>query len=193
MSEPLPMEAEMNETEQETLVVAARTAEHPGLAAALRRVGRRRTGFTLLVPALPSGGSETGEGDLAAAWAEAMASAERAAHRLRDSGLDLRETIVGDADCAAAIGDVLHARRFDEVLLATPQWADGEAALKLQRITNTSLRFRSPRLGALLRGRESAGVILDSRNTANRWRDDARTRTSRSAPARAGAALRSSS
>ena len=198
MTEPLTKGAEMNETEQETLVVAARTAEHPGLAAALGRVGRGRpTGFTLLVPALPAGGSGTGEGDLAAGWAEAMASAERAQQRLRDCGLELRETIVGDPDCAAAIGDALHARRFDEVLLATPQWVGGESNLKLQRITNTPLTFRSPRLGGFLRSRRSAGVILDSRKTADRCRDDADTRTwtgpSRSAPVPAGVALRSSS
>jgi hypothetical protein len=80
------------------------------------------------------------------------------------------------------------------VLLAAPQWAGGEPHLQLQVIANISLGFRSPRVGAFLRGRRGAGVILDSRNTAPRWRDDARTRTrARSAPAPAGAARRSSS
>jgi hypothetical protein len=176
----------------ETLVVAARTAEHPSLPGELwRRARKRGTRFTLLVPALPSG---TGEGDLAAGWLEAMAVAERAQHRLRDAGLEVAETIVGDADCAAALGDVLHAREFDDVLLATPQWVAGsEVNLKVQAIANTSLRFRSPRLGAFLRGRRVAGVTMDSRKTATRCRDDARTRTSPSAPAPAGVALRSSS
>jgi hypothetical protein len=181
----------MKET-HETLVVAPRTAEHPHLAGALRRRARKRgTRFTLLVPALPAA---DGEGDLAAGWATALAVAERAQKRLRDAGLEVRETIVGDADSAAALGDVLHAREFDDVLLATPQWVgSSEAKLKLQAITNTSLRFRSPRLGAFLRGRRVAGVTMDSRNTASRWLDDARTKTSPSAPAAAAAALRSSS
>jgi hypothetical protein len=176
----------------ETLVVATRTAEHPGLAEALRRrAGGRGTRFTLLVPALPS---DTGEGNLAAGWLEAMAVAGRAQKQLRVAGLEVGETIVGDADCAAALGDALHARDFDDVLLATPQWVgSGESKLKLQVITNTPLRFRSPRLGAFLRGGRLAGVTMDSRKTASRCRDDERTRTSPSAPAPAGVALRSSS
>jgi hypothetical protein len=179
---------------RETLVVAARTAEHPQLVGALRRHAREYpTTFTLLVPALPA--CDEGEGiDLSGGWAAALDIAERAARRLREAGLELREAIVGDADCAAALGDALHAREFDEALLATPQWAGGEPRLELQRIANTSLRFRSPRVNAFLRGRRGAGVILDSRKTAPRWQDDARTRTrTQSAPAPAGVAPRSSS
>jgi hypothetical protein len=178
---------------RETLVVAARTAEHPRLVAELRRHARGRTlTYTLLVPALPA--SEGEAIDLAAGWTEALGAAERAARSLREAGLDLREAIVGDADCAAAIGDVLHAREFDEVLLATPQSVGSEAHLKLQAIANSSLRFRSPRLGAFLRGRGGAGVTLPVQKAASRWRDDARTRKRfRSAPAAAVAAPRSSS
>src|SRR5262249_17251647 len=130
----------------------------------------------------------------AGGWAEALSRAERAARRLREAGLDLREAIVGDADCAAALGDALHAREFDEVLLATPERSGGEPHLRLQRIANTSPRFRSPHLGAFLRGRGGAGVNLSAQKAPPRWRDDARTRTSnRSAPAAAVAAPRSSS
>ncbi|MBS1879192.1 MAG: hypothetical protein JST31_06745 [Actinobacteria bacterium] len=177
----------------ETLVVAARTAEHPRLVAELRRHARgRAVAYTLLVPALPSAGEEAV--DLAAGWSQALSRAERAARTLREAGLDLREAIVGDPDCAAALGDVLHAREFDEVLLATPQWVGSEPHLKLQRIANTSLRFRSPRLGAFLRSRSGAGVTLQVQKAAPRWRDDARTRTRpRSARARAVAVPRSSS
>lgn len=188
------MEYDDHPEARETLVVAAGTAEHPQLVGALRRHARERpTTFTLLVPALPA--CDAGEAvDLSGGWSTALDCAERASRRLREAGLDLREAIVGDADCAAALGDALHAREFDEALLATPQRAGEEPQLQLQRIANTSLRFRSPRVNAFLRGRRGAGVILDSRNTATRWRDDARTRTrSRSAPAPAGAALRSSS
>jgi hypothetical protein len=184
---------EMDE-HQETLVVAARTAEHPRLVAELRRhaAGRPIT-YTLLVPALPS--CEDDEAvDLAAGWSDALSRAERAARTLREAGLDLREAIVGDADCAAALGDALHAREFDEVLLATPQWVGAEPQLKLQRIANTPLRFRSPRLGAFLRGRAGAGVNVSAQKAPPRWRDDARTRTrARSARARAVAVPRSSS
>lgn len=178
----------------ETLVLAAGTAEHPRLVTALRRHARGRAmTFTLLVPALPAG--EDGEAvDLAAGWLAALECAERAARRLREAGLDLREAIVGDGDCAAALGDALHAREFDEALLATPRWTGAEPQLELQRLTNTSLRSRSPRVNAFLRGRRGAGVILDSRKTSPRWRDDARKRTrARSSRARAAAAPRSSS
>lgn len=179
----------------ETLVVAARTAEHPQLLGALRRQARERpTTFTLLVPALPSWeGSEAV--DLSAGWSDALTLAARAARSLREAGLDLREAIVGDADCAAALGDALHARAYDEVLLATPQITGSEGAqLELQRIANTPLRFRSPRLGAFLRGRGGAGVNVSAQKAPSRWRDDARTRTrSRSAPAPAVAVPRSSS
>lgn len=183
-----------NEDRHQTLVVAARTAEHPQLIAALkRRASELPTTYTLLVPALPAEDGEA-EVDLAAGWLAALECAERASQRLREAGIDLREAIVGDADCAAALGDATHARRFDEVLLATSPPAAGEPQLELQGIANNSLRFRSSAVGAFLRGRRSGGVILDSRKTAPRWRDDARTRTrARSARARAAAARRSSS
>jgi hypothetical protein len=188
------MEMDEHDDRQEMLVVAAGTAEHPGLVAELRRHARgRAVSYTLLVPALPSC-EEDAAVDLAAGWSDALTRAERAARALREAGLDLREAIVGDPDCAAALGDVLHARQFDEVLLAMPQRPGGEANLELQRIANSPLRFRSPRLGAFLRGRGSAGVTLPVQKAAPRWRDDARTRTrSRSAPAAAVGAPRSSS
>ena len=188
------MEYDDQPESRETLVVAAGTAEHPQLVGALRRHARERpTTFTLLVPALPA--CDAGDAvDLSGGWVAALDCAERAARQLREAGIDLREAIVGEADCAAALGDALHAREFDEALLATPQRVGGEAQLELQRIANTSLRFRSPRVNAFLRSRRGAGVILNSRKTAPRWQDDARTRSrTRSAPAAAGVAPRSSS
>jgi hypothetical protein len=187
------MEIDDHPESRETLVVAAGTAEHPQLVGALRRHARERpTTYTLLVPALPA--CDGGEAvDLSAGWSAALNVAEKAARRLRDAGLDLREAIVGDADCAAALGDAMHAHEFDEALLATPQRSGGEPQIQLQRIANTSLRFRSPRVNAFLRGRRGAGVILDSRKTAPRWQYDARTRTRDRSRARAAAAPRSSS
>jgi hypothetical protein len=100
------------------LVVAGRSADYPGLADALRmhRTGVP-TGLTLLVPAVPSGFAWAT--DMHSGWPEAVGRAQRASARLKDAGLDLEETIVGDPDPFAAVGDVLHARRFDEIVVAT--------------------------------------------------------------------------
>lgn len=101
-----------------TLVVAGRGADYPSLTEALRlhRSGVP-TSFTLLVPAIPHGFAWAT--DMHSGWPEAMARAERAAERMREAGLDLEETIVGDPDPFAAVGDVLHARSFDELVVAT--------------------------------------------------------------------------
>lgn len=100
------------------LVVAARSADYPGLVEALRlhRAGAA-TSFTLLVPAEPHGFAWAT--DMHCGWQAATARAQRAAKRMREAGLDLKETIVGDADPFAAVGDVLHCRRLDEVIVAT--------------------------------------------------------------------------
>jgi hypothetical protein len=99
------------------LVVASRTADSHDLIAALKRqADRAPTGFTLLVPAVPHGLAWAA--DMKAGWSEAAARAERASRRIREAGLELEETIVGDPDPFAAVGDVLHAREFDEVLVS---------------------------------------------------------------------------
>ncbi len=51
--------------------------------------------------------------------------AERNAETIRAAGLEVVETIVGDADFAAAAGDVLHSREIDDVVVLV----DPEAAL----------------------------------------------------------------
>jgi hypothetical protein len=100
------------------LVVAGRSADSPGLVAALRshRAGRP-TRFTLLVPAVPHGFAWAT--DMSSGWPEASARAERAVRRMQASGLELEEAIVGDPDPFAAVGDVLHCRRFDELIVST--------------------------------------------------------------------------
>jgi hypothetical protein len=99
------------------LVVANRTADSPELIAALReRTAAAPISFTLLVPAVPHGLAWAA--DMKAGWTEAVARAECAAGRIRGSGLELEETIVGDPDPFAAVGDVLHAREFDEVVVS---------------------------------------------------------------------------
>ena len=99
------------------LVVANRTADSPDLIGALRQRGDRCTAaFTLLVPAVPHGLAWAA--DMKAGWSEAVGYAERAAVRIREAGLELDEVIVGDPDPFAAVGDVLHARQFDEVVVS---------------------------------------------------------------------------
>jgi hypothetical protein len=101
-----------------TLVVAGRSADYPGLTEALRlhRAGVP-TAFTLLVPAVPQGFAWAT--DMHSGWPDAAGRAARAAKRMREAGLDLAEAIVGDPDPFAAVGDVLHAREFDEIVVAT--------------------------------------------------------------------------
>jgi hypothetical protein len=107
----------MNTSKRKILVVANRTADSPELIAALReRAAAGPAGFTLLVPAVPHGFAWAA--DMKAGWAEAVGRAERAAARIRQSGLELEETVVGDPDPFAAVGDVLHAREFDEVVVS---------------------------------------------------------------------------
>ncbi len=107
----------MTSAKQRILVVANRTADSPDLIAALRqRADRSAAGFTLLVPAVPHGLAWAA--DMKAGWSEAAGRAERAAARIREEGLELDEVIVGDPDPFAAVGDVLHAREFDEVVVS---------------------------------------------------------------------------
>jgi hypothetical protein len=104
--------------EHRALVVAGRAADYPGLTEALRRHRAGvPTSFTLLVPAVVHGFAWAT--DMRSGWSEAVDRAGRAAERMRDAGLVLGETIVGDPDPFAAVGDVLHSRRFEEIVLAT--------------------------------------------------------------------------
>ncbi len=84
------------------LVIAGEAADYPGLIVGLEAAADGPTSYTLLVPG----------------WPEAAGRAVRATERMRAAGLEVEETIVGDADPFVAAGDVLHARRFDEVYVA---------------------------------------------------------------------------
>lgn len=107
----------MMQTKKRVLIVANRTADSPDLIAALRRQAERApTGFTLLVPAVPHGLAWAA--DMKAGWSEAVERAECAAASIREAGLGLEDVIVGDPDPFAAVGDVLHAREFDEVIVS---------------------------------------------------------------------------
>jgi len=108
----------MNATHS-ALVVAGRSADSPGLVAKLAELHRGDSPptFTLLVPAVPHGFAWAT--DMNSGWSEALARAKRAARQFRAAGLELEETIVGDPDPYAAVGDVLHIREFDELIVAT--------------------------------------------------------------------------
>jgi hypothetical protein len=121
-------EAEMHETEdniqatatkRNVLVILGHDADPPLVIDALRPRAKG-TGFTLLVPATSLHGA-----DSPADWADAVDRAERGTEALRAAGLEVVETIVGDADFAAAAGDVLHSREIDDVVVLV----DPEAAL----------------------------------------------------------------
>jgi len=121
----------MTSSKQRILVVANRTADSPDLIAALSgRAAEGPTSFTLLVPAVPHGLAWAA--DMKAGWSEAAGRADRAGSRIRGAGLELEEVIVGDPDPFAAVGDVLHAREFDEVVVSTlPRTISRWLALRL--------------------------------------------------------------
>jgi hypothetical protein len=118
-------------SKQSILVVANRTADSPELIAALREeADRTPASFTLLVPAVPHGLAWAA--DMKAGWAGAVTRAERAATRLRQAGLELDEVIVGDPDPYAAVGDALHSREVDAIVVSVlPRRISGWLALGL--------------------------------------------------------------
>lgn len=125
---------------QKALVVAGRSADSRGLILALGlHRGGTPTTYTLLVPATPHGFAWAT--DMSSGWPEAMDRAERATARMRRAGLEVEETIVGDPDPFAAVGDVLHSRVFDEVIVATlprgiSAWLKVGLPERLRRLTD---------------------------------------------------------
>ncbi len=122
------------------LVVANRTADSPELIAALRRrAAQSPAAFTLLVPAVPRGLAWAA--DMKAGGPEALPRAEIGTSRMRDAGLDLDATIVGDPDPVAAVGDALRSREFDEVIVSTlprgvSRWLRLSLPHRLERMTD---------------------------------------------------------
>jgi hypothetical protein len=99
------------------LLVADRDADSPQLLVALRGLAAPKPRVTLLVPAYATAHNSA---DGVAGWAEAIDHAAHCGERLRRAGVDLEETIVGDADPLAAAEDAHHARAFDRIVFATP-------------------------------------------------------------------------
>jgi hypothetical protein len=122
------------------LVVANRTADSPELIAALRqRTTRSPARLTLLVPAVPHGLAWAA--DMKAGQSEAASRAESGAARMRMSGLEVDAALVGDPDPAAAAGDVLRTREFDEVVVSTlprgvSRWLRLSLPHRLRRLTD---------------------------------------------------------
>jgi hypothetical protein len=110
------MEVEMSK--QKVLVVADQTADSPELVEGLRRRGAVDSAqVTLLVPAI---GRRLRRDSGFDAWQQAIERAEAGVAAIRAAGIDCAGAIVADPDPLLAAGDVLHARRFDEVLVAAP-------------------------------------------------------------------------
>jgi hypothetical protein len=104
-------DVKVTKKKRNVLVIVGHDAE-PGAVVEALRPRAERTGFTLLVPATSLHGPES-----ATDWADALGRAERGTAALREAGLEVVETIVGDADFAAAAGDVLHSREIDDVVV----------------------------------------------------------------------------
>jgi hypothetical protein len=105
-------------SKQRVLVVADRTADSPELIAGLRRRGAAASAeVTLLVPALPRRLRREPQREV---WARAAERAQTGVAAIRAAGIDCAGAIVADPDPVLAVGDVLHARGFDEVLVAAP-------------------------------------------------------------------------
>ena len=105
---------------------------------------------------------------MSSGWPEATERAERAGARMRAAGLELEETIVGDPDPFAAVGDVLHCRRFDELIVATlprgvSSWLRIGLPGRLRRLTDlpiTRICDRPPGAGHGLRAAAGDGRSL---------------------------------
>jgi hypothetical protein len=147
------------------LVVANRTVDSSELLAALRqRASRAPASFTLLVPAVPRGLAWAA--DMKAGHPEAQPRAEAGARRMRITGLEVEAAIVGDPDPVAAVGDLLRARSFDEVVVSTlprgvSRWLRLSLPHRVRRLTDLPVTHviahpRRARLGS--RPRELAGV-----------------------------------
>ena len=100
------------------LVVANRTAESPELLEALRtRTVQGPCEFTLLVPATPHGIAWAA--DMHAGGDEAEVHREAFVEELRQEGLDVANSRVGDPDALAAIQDECNFNTYDELIVST--------------------------------------------------------------------------
>jgi hypothetical protein len=105
---------------QSVLVVANQTAESDELLAALReRAERGDCEFTVLIPATPHGISWAANMYSDAGAEEAEAHRDAMVERMRSTGIEVRDTIVGDPDPLAAIEDACNLGSYDELIVST--------------------------------------------------------------------------
>ncbi|MEZ5077996.1 MAG: hypothetical protein R2725_11210 [Solirubrobacterales bacterium] len=104
--------------EPRVLLVADRHADPSQLLTALRGLVAGSPRVSLLVPAFAA--AHGAVGGSVEDWRLAIERAARCGERLRSAGVDLEETIVGDADPLAAAADADHARGYDQIVFATP-------------------------------------------------------------------------
>jgi nucleotide-binding universal stress UspA family protein len=101
------------------LVVAAKTATTPGLAAAVRdRAAKGAAQFTLLVPN-PTHGLHSVVDPQDQNSNEADEIIAKARPALEEAAGGKVETLVGDAEPLAAIQDAVNLNGFDEIILST--------------------------------------------------------------------------
>jgi hypothetical protein len=102
------------------LVVANQTAESEELLDALRERGEREEcELTVLIPATPHGLAWAANMAADKGTEEAETHRDALVERLRGAGLNVEDTIVGDADPLAAIQDACNLGSYDEVVVST--------------------------------------------------------------------------
>jgi|SRR5215218_750258 len=102
------------------LVVANQTAESEELLQALReRAEQDECEFTVLIPATPHGLAWAANMAADKGTDEAKSHRDALVDRLRSAGLEVEDTIVGDADPLAAIQDACNLGSYDEVIVST--------------------------------------------------------------------------
>ncbi|HET7484707.1 MAG TPA: hypothetical protein VFJ64_04955 [Solirubrobacterales bacterium] len=152
-------------TKARVLVVANRTVDSSELISALRlRAAHSPAGFTLLVPAVPRGLSWAV--DMKAGGPEAELRAKTGALQMRSCGLEIEAVTVGDPDPLAAVGDILLARRFDEIVVSTlphgvSYWLRLSLPQRLQRLTDlpvTHVTAHPRQVRRVARPRELVGM-----------------------------------
>jgi hypothetical protein len=102
------------------LVVANQTAESEELLTALReRDGQGDCEFTILIPATPHGLQWAANMDADAGKAEAERHRDALIGRLRETGVEVEDAIVGDPDPLGAIQDACNRGSYDELIVST--------------------------------------------------------------------------
>jgi DNA-binding IclR family transcriptional regulator len=118
------------------LVVANQTATSRELLADLSERAREQpTVFTLVCPVVPGSGKGVGT----------RSELDSAVARMRDQGLEVTSATLGAANPCAAVVDVYHPERHDEIIVSTlspssSRWLAMGAPQQIQRRTGAMVR-----------------------------------------------------